>query len=104
MSWPAGGSIRRSELFEVQREAAPGPVEAHPAGDLRAAENPRCGAQRELLPRDQAQDLAVSLAQPRERTGENVVALDRQEGVLRRRGAPRQAARSGRSVVVRERL
>src|SRR5438132_14165035 len=67
MRSPTSSGIRLLELLEVRRKATLGTVETHPAGDLGAAERPRGGPQRQLLPGDQAQHLAIGLAQPREK-------------------------------------
>lgn len=87
----------------MRRQPALCAVEAHPAGDGRAAERPGGRLQGKLLPRDEAQDLAVGPAQPGERTCEDVVALDREKRVFRHGGAHRDVPWRRRPVVVRER-
>jgi hypothetical protein len=82
MRWSTSSETSRFKLLKMGREAALGAVEAHSAGDLRAAKRPRRRGQRELLPGDEALDLSVRLAELRERSCENVVSLDRQKCVL----------------------
>src|SRR5688500_6062008 len=90
------------ESLELRGKAAPGAVEAHAAGDIGAAERPRRIAQREVLPCHQPEHLAVGLAQPRERSSQNIIPPDRRERFVRAMVWSSGVA-SGRAVMVRER-
>ena len=102
------GSWRRSgrrvlERLEVRGKPAPGSVEANPTCDVRAAERARGFGERKLLPRDQAQNLAVGFAENSKRTSEHRVADELGE-IARLAVAGRDPVSRRRPALVRQRL